>query len=179
MTFNQSAHVLVENLGGDALRPFASAADSLSVAGAANLAAGLREAYGAARPTLGPGRPAVRVVLLTNGALDVDPATAQKIERQATQAAAENIPLDVIDLGQQIEADPQAAALARAGRSAVHRAISARQVRTAFREIVTGRSQLVARAARLQVTFNPKSVLEYRLVGHESADWAGLLPGPL
>ena len=37
----------------------------------------------------------------------------------------------------------------------------------------------MARAARLQVTFNPKSVLEYRLVGHESGDWGGLLPGPL
>ena len=37
----------------------------------------------------------------------------------------------------------------------------------------------MAHAARLQVTFNPKSVLEYRLVGHESGDWDGLLPGPL
>jgi hypothetical protein len=27
------------------------------------------------------------------------------------------------------------------------------------------------------VTFHPKSVLEYRLLGHEAKEWAGLLPG--
>ena len=85
----------------------------------------------------------------------------------------------MIDLGQQKETDPQVASLSQAGGGTVHRATSAAQVRWALREIVSGRSQLVARAARLQVTFNPKSVLEYRLVGHESGDWGGLLPGPL
>ena len=144
-----------------------------------NIVGGLREAYGVARPTRGPGRPAVRVVLLTDGLLDLEPAAAEKIEKQAAQAAEQNIPLDVIDLGQQKETDPQVASLASNGRGTVHRAVSAEQVRWALREIVTGRSQVVARSARLQVTFNPKSVLEYRLLGHESGDWGGLLPGPL
>ncbi|MGO9114926.1 MAG: VWA domain-containing protein [Thermoguttaceae bacterium] len=177
--FNQAAHVLVENLRRDASLPFAAAADSLSAEGATNIVAGLEQAYGVARSTLGPGQPAVRVVLLTDGLLDLEPATAEKIEQQAARAVGQNIPLDVIDLGQQKDVDPQVASLAREGRGTVHRAISAEQVRWALREIVTGRSQLVARAARLQVVFNPKSVLEYRLLGHESRDWDGLLPGPL
>ena len=179
VTFSQAAHVLVENLSGDAAAPFAAAAESLSAEGATNIIAGLREAYGAARPTLGAGRPQVRIVLLTDGLLDLEPATAERIGRQVAEAAAENIPLDVIDLGQQKATDPQVASLAAEGRGTVHRAVSSRQVGWALREIVTGRSQVVARAGRLQVTFNPKTVLEYRLLGHESGDWGGLLPGPL
>ena len=179
VTFNQAAHVLVENLHREAWAQFAAAADSLTAEGATNIVDGLREAYGVARPTLGPGRPAVRVVLLTDGLLDLEPAVAQKLDEQVAQAAGQNIPLDVIDLGQQKDTDPQVASLAQNGRAAVHRAISAAQVRWALGEIVSGRSQLVARAARLQITFNPKSVLEFRLAGHESGDWGGLLPGPL
>ena len=178
VTFNHAAHVLVEDLSRDAAMPLAAAADSLSAEGATNLVAGLDQAYGVARPTLGPGRPAVRVVLLTDGLLDLDPAAAEKISQQVAQAAGQNIPLDVIDLGQQKAADPQVASLAKEGRGTVHRAISAEQVRWALREIVTGRSQVVARAARLQVTFNPKSVLEYRLLGHESRRLGWSIAGP-
>ena len=41
---------------------------------------------------------------------------------------------------------------------------------------MTGQSQVVARDAQLRVTFNPKVVLEYRLLGHEATLLAGLLP---
>ena len=133
VTFNQAAHVLVENLNREGLAQFAAAADSLSAEGATNVAGGLIEAYGVARPTLGPGRPAVRVVLLTDGLLDLDPAIAQKIEEQVAQAAQQKIPLDVIDLGQQKETDPQVASLAQNGRGTVRRAASAEQVRSAVR----------------------------------------------
>jgi Ca-activated chloride channel family protein len=179
VTFNQAAHVLVEDSNRDAMPQFLAAVNSLSADGATNIVGGLREAYGVARQTLGTGQPAARVVLLTDGLLDLEAETARTIQQQVAEAADQKIPLDVIDLGQQKETDPQVAAIAQAGGGTIHRAISNEQVRWALREIVTGRSQLVARAARLQVTFNPKAVLEYRLVGHESVDWDGLLPGPL
>ena len=43
-------------------------------------------------------------------------------------------------------------------------------------EITTGQSQVVARDALLHMAFNPKAVLEYRLLGHEAKALAGLLP---
>jgi Ca-activated chloride channel homolog len=179
VTFNQAAHVLVENSGGEGLSQFAEAADSLSAEGLTNIVGGLREAYGVARQSLGPNRPEVRVVLLTDGLLDLDPAAEQRIQQQVSDAAVQHIPLDVIDLGQQKQTDPQVATLCHAGQGTIHRAASTEQIRWALSEIVTGRSQVVARAARLQVTFNPKAVVEYRLIGHESREWDGLLPGPL
>ena len=120
------------------------------------------------------------VLFLTDGLLDLDPATAEKVQKQLADAAREKICLDVIDLGQQQkDADPQLAAMSKAGQGTVHRATvrPRRQVRWALREVVTGRPQLVARAARLHVTFNPKAVLEYRIIGHEAGEWAGMLPG--
>lgn len=178
VTFNQAAHVLVENLGRDAMSQFRAAAESLAAEGSTNFLDGLREASSAARQSLGPNRPAVRIVLLTDGLLDLDPDTDAKVEKDLAEASRQGIRLDAIDLGQQQKgADPQLAAISRAGQGGVHRAVSAEQVRWALREIVTDRSQLVARAARLRVTFNPRAVLEYRIVGHEAGEWAGMLPG--
>lgn len=179
VTFNQAAHVLVEDLGHREMPQFRAASDSLAAEGSTNFVGGLREACSLARESLGPGRPAVRMLLLTDGLLDLDPATAEKVEKQVADAAGQKVPLDVIDLGQQKDTDPQLAGIAKAGQGSVHRAASAEQVRWAFREIITGRSQVVARSARLRVTFNPKAVIEYRIIGHESGDWAGMLPGPL
>ncbi len=177
VAFNQAAHVLIENVGPGEMDEFIAAVDSLAAEGSTNLGSGLSEAYTLARTRLGAGHPAIRVVLLTDGLLDLDPPTAQQVEQQVTQAASHDLPLHLIDLGQQKDADPEMAAMAHSGRGTVHRAVSADQLRSAMREIVTGRSQLAARGARLQVNFNPKTVLEYRLIGHESGDWAGLLPG--
>ena len=131
VTFNQAAHVLVEDLGHDGMSQFTAAADALSAEGATNIESGLREAFGVARPARGQGRPAVRVVLLTDGLLDLEPAAEQKIDEQAAQASQQNIPLEVIDLGQQKTTDPQVASLAKSGRGTVHRAASSEQVRWA------------------------------------------------
>ena len=68
------------------------------------------------------------------------------------------------------------AGLAEAGRGAVHRAVNADGVRWALEEIAAGQSQIVARDALLRMAFNPKAVLEYRLLGHEAKALAGLLP---
>jgi Ca-activated chloride channel family protein len=178
VTFNQAGHVLVEDLGRERMSQFRAAAESLAAEGPTNFVDGLREALGVARGSFDPNRRAVRMVLLTDGLLDLDPAVAEKVQKDLAEAARQKIRLDAIDLGQQQkDADPQLAALSQAGKGGVHRAVSSEQVRWALREIVTGRSQLVARSARLHVTFNPEAVLEYRIIGHESGEWAGMMPG--
>ncbi len=121
VTFNQGAHVLVEDLGREAMSQFRAAADSLAAEGSTNFTGGLLEAFSVARESLGQKRPQVpmmqvRIVLLTDGLLDLDPATAEKVQKQLADAAHEKIRLDVIDLGQQQkDADPQLAAMSKAG----------------------------------------------------------------
>jgi len=121
-------------------------------------------------------RPAVRVVLLTDSLVDMTPDVARRVTERLTDAAAHGIALHVIELGQQTQADQQLLDLATAGHGAVHRAANAEQLRWALREAISGQSQIVARDARLRVAFNTKTVLEYRLFGHEAKALAGLMP---
>ena len=179
VSFNQAAHVLVEDLSPRDAKQFLAAVDSLSAEGSTDVGSGLREAFGLAQQMAGPDRLPVRVILLTDCLLELDRPWAERIERQVSEAAARGIPLHVIDMGQQRQGGADLAALAQLGHGTIHRATGFDQIRWAFRELVTGHSQLVAHDARLQVTFNPKTVLEYRLLGHEAKDWAGMMPGPL
>lgn len=178
VSFNQAAHVLVQSVGPESMAQFDAAVESLTAEGSTDVAVGLREAFSLVQRFGGQGRPPVRVVLLTDGLLELADTVVQRIEHEVSEASGRGIPLHVIDLGQQNEGDPQLAAFAKAGHGTVHRAVNTDQVHSAIREILTGRSQLMARGALLQVTFNPKTVLEYRLLGHETR-WAGMLPGPL
>jgi len=92
-----------------------------------------------------------------------------RIEAALTAQAAAGLPLSVIDLAQQYEPDGQLARLSAAGRGGLHQAATPAQVRRALREELYGVSQTAASDVRLSVTFNPKSVLLYRLLGHEAA----------
>jgi len=177
VSFSQAAHVLIEDAGLAEVRHFLAAVDSLSADGGTNVAAGLQEAFALGRQLAAPGRPSVRTVLLSDGLLEMDRTWMEQIEGEVGEAAARGAALEVVDLGQQKQAESQMVGLARAGHGAVRRATSAQQIGWALREIVSGRSELTARDAQLKVTFNPQAVLQYRLLGHEAKEWAGMLPG--
>lgn len=176
VTFGQQAQVLAEEAGRDEAEELLAVLEVLSAEGSTNVGAGLREAYAVASRAAAPPRNPLRVVLLTDGLAGFGPGTAAKIQQRLADAAGRGIRLDVIDLGQEQEPDPQLASFARSGGGKVHRATSGARLRWALQEIVTGRAQLVAADARLKVTFNPKTVLEYRLLGHEAMAMAGLVP---
>jgi Ca-activated chloride channel family protein len=177
VSFSQAAHVLIQDAGPAEARHFLAAVDSLSAEGTTDVAAGLEEAFALGRQLAAPGRPSVRVVLLSDGLIELDAVAMAQAEQEIAAAAERGVPLEVVDLGQQKQAESQMAPLARAGRGAVRRAADAQQLGWALREIVSGRSELTARDAQLRVSFNPKAVLEYRLLGHEAKEWAGMLPG--
>lgn len=135
--------------------------DSTNIA--AGLAAAFREAEKAAELTSVP----TRVVLLTDGAAALDPDVALALMHAVGQYCRQ-FRLDVIDLGQSPRADQQLAALARSGGGRAYRATSAGQVNWALLEILTGQSQRIAADVRLEVTFDPGNVVQYRLLGHEA-----------
>lgn len=176
VAFSEEAELLIEDVGRNEADQLLAAVKSLSVESSTNLGAGLGEAYAVAKNIAAPDEGAVRVVLLTDGLTELGRGTADLIEQHVAEAAQREIFLEVIDLRQEKEPDPQLASFARSGGGNLHRATNADQVRWALLRILTGRSQLIAEAARLKVSFHPKNVLGYRLLGHEGKSMVGLLP---
>jgi Ca-activated chloride channel homolog len=187
VAFSEDAEVLAEDLGGNDRQKLLSAIGSLSAKRSTNVGAGLRLAYAVAqRVADGPSR----VVLLTDGLAELAATTISRIEERLADAARHGTMLDVVNLGPDLSgsasesaapqyADNMLSGFTRSGGGHVYHAASADQISRSLLEIMTGKSQLVAGSVRLTVTFNPKAVAAYRLVGHEARSLVGLKPAPL
>ena len=171
VAFDNSADVLLRGATAARAEQLAIAAGFLAPGGGTNFSAGLQAAFAVAAEetpaeTSGIAR---RVVLLSDGGATLQRDVLQRIEEAVTAQSGAGLPLSVIDLAQQFEPDGQLARLSAAGRGRLHQAATLAHVRRALREELTGLPQTAARDVRLSVTFNPKSVLLYRLLGHEAA----------
>jgi Ca-activated chloride channel family protein len=170
VAFSDDARVLVEDAGVHEQTQIRAAIAQLAPRRSTNVGAGLRQAYAVAQR----GDPALklanRIVLLTDGLAELDAPTLQRIDQRLRAAAARGIQLHVVDLEQEKEddaLDPALARLSSAGGGQTHRATTRSQVGWALDEVLSGKSQVVAADVRLKVTFNPKAVAFYRLLGHE------------
>jgi len=176
VTFSENAHLLIENASKVDAEAIVAAVESMAVENSTNVGTGLRQAFAVARYQASEQDMPTSVVLLTDGLGKLDGNSLARIESRLRDEARDGIRLDVIDLGQEQEPDRQLSLIAEAAGGKVHRTASAEGIRWAMLEILTGKSQLMAAGARLQVTFNPKTVLAYRLLGHEAKALAGLMP---
>ena len=178
VAFSEDAQLLLEEAAGRDVAQIREAIKSLEAKGSTNLGAGLRLAYATAEQQASSHEAGVDVVLLTDGLTELDPDGARQIQTRLKEAAARHVRLHVIDMAQEEGKglDPQLAEFAEAGCGRIHRASTASEVRWALLELVTGKSQVTAADVQLKVTFDPKTVLAYRLMGHEAPAMAGLLP---
>ena len=173
VAFGEDAYLLADDLGRNALGQFSAAVDSLTADGSTNIAAGVRQAYAVAYRRLGDSELSNRVVLLTDSVAQLDPVAATRLAERLALPTACGIILHVIDVGhvgERAQVDTMLAHITRAGGGSVHWATNSDQICWGLRGVATGRSQLVASHVRLKVTFNQKSVLAYRLLGHEAGD---------
>jgi Ca-activated chloride channel family protein len=176
VAFHERARVVVEDVGLAEKETLRKAVASLETEAATNLAAGLLVAYSTAstsRPVAGSNR---RVVLVTDGLTQQDPDSVERLDKLLASGANAGLTLDCIDLSQEEELEPQLAALVQHGRGKLHRAMNSEQIGWAFQETLSGQSQVVAADARVTVTFNPRVVYRYRMLGHEPTPVAGLMP---
>jgi len=177
VSFNERAYVDEELRGSSETDDLLAAIDRLRPKGGTNIGEGLRVAASVAMQIPSDSTVTSCLVLMTDGVSGVSEETATKIEQMlADDVAASGVTLHIIDFGDRGEGDPLLARFAAAGGGRVIPAETAEQIRWTLVEILTGSSSLVAADTALQVTFNPKAVAAYRLLGHAPGA-AGLMCG--
>lgn len=139
---------------------------SLSAGGRSNDVWGFELAYGNAASNQLPDT-TNRLVLVTDGGLDVEstnhPSVAALIEHQA----AEGVPLDVV--GVKDVNTVELSRLARLGRGRYNYVADPRTTREVFGSELSGTNPVVAKDLLVGVEFNPAHVQSYRLVGFDNA----------
>ena len=147
--------------------------------GGANLGAALQQAVSVAIESEAATRLPGRLVLITANRPLLARADAAAVRQMFGEAAKGDFRFEVCDLIR--DGSPNAAWQELAGQAActVRRPQGVDPLRWALVEALTGDASLAAKEVRLHIDFNPRAVAAYRLIGHESTSFGGLLPEPL
>jgi Ca-activated chloride channel family protein len=181
VTYSESAEVLAADATQADAGRLSRIVERIAPGRGTNFGAGLSAACAASAdgelPDDGPDDGRRQVVVLTDGPGPLDELSARRIRKMLAQTAQYHIELTFVDLSHAPDPDLQLARFAAVAGGQVHQADGPGAIRHLLMERLTGRSQVVAADARLRVTFNPRAVASYRLIGHEPT--AGLVSGPL
>jgi Ca-activated chloride channel family protein len=140
--------------------------DELRAQGSTGLEAGLVTGYRVAREGYRPGA-TNRVVLLSDGLANVGATDAEPILEQVREQAARRITLLGVGVGRDY-ADTMMERLADRGDGVAVYVSEADEARRTFVDTLPTALPVRALDAKVQVTFDPRTVAGYRLVGYEN-----------
>jgi hypothetical protein len=158
------------------LDQLAAVLEHARVGGGANLGAALQQAISLTLESETAADLPRRLVLMTASRPLLAAAEADGVRKMFAETAKGDFRFEVCDLGH--EEMPAAAWLELAGQVActVRRPQTADKLQWALVEALTGTPSLAATEVKLHVDFNPRAVAAYRLIGHDSTSYGGLLP---
>lgn len=174
--FAEQSRVLADDASADELRALVQGSELPEPAGTADLSSAIRSACDALRSV--KSTQARRVVFITAGFEDLERAAIGPAIEALAEVSDARMPWQFVRL-RSGDADEQLNALARQGHGELKHATSPADIHRVLFEQLSGRQVTVAYAASLKVTFDPKTVTGYRLVGHEAHTLTGPAAGPL
>ena len=148
-----------------------AAIEGLSAGGSTAMGSGLELAYDMAQHAYVPGAEN-RVVVLSDGDANVGPSSHTAILESIEEHAGQGISLSTIGFGMGNYKDTLMEQLADRGDGNYHYVDSLREADKVFGQDLAGTLQTIARDVKIQVEFDPETVLAYRLVGYENRDIA-------
>ncbi|MEZ4317115.1 MAG: von Willebrand factor type A domain-containing protein [Myxococcota bacterium] len=148
-----------------------AAIDSLANGGGTAMHDGMTLAYDLALSTLEPGTEN-RVVLLSDGDANIGPSSHEQILAALKGYAEKGITMSTIGFGRGNYKDTLMEQLADNGDGNYFYIDTFKEAQKVFGQDLSGTIQTVARDVKIQVEFDPASVLSYRLIGYENRDIA-------
>jgi Ca-activated chloride channel family protein len=176
ISFAEQPQVLAEDATGIELRALLSSGTLGPPAGSADFAAAAVAAGQAARAQVSPAARAV--IFLTADRESLNHSAMAQARQSLDQITADEASWKIIRVSASHQ-DSQWDELAQAKQGEVTTAGSAAEIYNALLEKLTGQQTTVARGVSLKLTFNPKLVTGYRLLGHEAATLTAAAADPL
>jgi Ca-activated chloride channel homolog len=174
--FAEQPLVLAQDASGRDLQVLLSSDALPQPLGSANFAAAIESAALAARTFKSPA--AQRITFIVAGPGDLNEAALGASTQTLGEMANAKIRWEIIRVGS-AGADSQWADLAEAGHGHFSTADSTVEIYDSLMEQLIGRPLTTARGVSLKLTFNPKVITSYRLLGHEAATLTGAAGDPL
>ncbi|MEZ4316363.1 MAG: von Willebrand factor type A domain-containing protein [Myxococcota bacterium] len=147
------------------------AIDRLSTSGGTNMASGMDLAYRLALGTYAPGTEN-RVIVLSDGDANIGASTHEQILAQLADYAKRGITLTTVGFGTGNYHDTLMEQLADHGDGNSFYVDTMAEAKKVFGRDLSATLRTVARDVKIQVDFDPESVLSYRLIGYENRDIA-------
>ena len=167
VTYSDTAELRLESTPVEQDDQIRAVIDELVPQQSTNADAGLRLGYEQARASLDENA-INRVVLLSDGVANVDDTDPTSLAAGIQEAAGDGIQLVTVGVGMGTYNDVLMEQLADDGDGFYAYVDSLQEAERLFVQDLTGTLQVVARDAKVQVTFDPAAVSRYRLLGFEN-----------
>ncbi|MDP2271610.1 MAG: von Willebrand factor type A domain-containing protein [Archangium sp.] len=143
---------------------------SLTTGGGTNMGSGMDLAYQLAVGQVQRGT-STRVIVLTDGDTNIGPnLTPEQMLASVHSHVEEGVTLTTVGFGVGNYQGSALEQLADKGNGQALYVDSEKAIDRAFRQGLTGTLELIAKDVKVQVTFDPKVVSSYRLIGYENRD---------
>jgi Ca-activated chloride channel family protein len=167
IAYSDQAQLVLEPTPAKEKKRIMAAFDRLQCNGSTNLEEGLRRAYEQAVQAFVPGAEN-RVILISDGVANLGADSAQEILDKVSANRKQGITCSVFGVGAGTYNDQMLEGLANKGDGVYRFLDSAEAVKTAFVDDLAATLNTIAKDAKIQVEWNPKTVRQYRQMGYEN-----------
>ena len=167
VTYSAGEKVVLEGCAGNETETIQSAIDSLEARGSTNGEAGMKTAYQIAEKYYKPNGNN-RIIMASDGDLNVGISSVDGIKKFVSDKRGEGVYLSVLGFGYGNYRDSIMEAIADCGNGVYYYIDGAAEAEKIFCDDLLSTLYTVAEDVKLQITFQPDNVAEYRLIGYEN-----------